>query len=222
MPDLSHLAAVRESYDTVAAAYVDLVPAPAALDPMSRGMLDAFAEAVRTTELGAVADVRCGPGKVTAYLAERGVPDVFGVDLSPAMVALAREAYPQLPFLVGSMTALPVGTGTLGGVLAYYSTHHTPPEALPFVFGEFYRALAPGGHLMLAGHVGEGQHLRPTEAYGGLPVSYASYLLPPDRMAELLVGARLVVTAQLTEAPAEGSTRGFATFLAQKPAPERT
>ncbi|MEU9701389.1 class I SAM-dependent methyltransferase [Streptomyces sp. NPDC047981] len=222
MPDLSHLTAVRESYDTVAAAYVGRVPPPTGLDPVSRRMLDAFAElAAGAARLGPVADVGCGPGKVTAYLAERGVADVFGVDLSPAMVRQARRAYPELPFVVGSMTALPVADRALGGVLAYYSTHHTPPEALPVVFGEFRRALAPGGHLMLAGHVGDGEVVRPTEAYGGLPVSYASYLLPPGRIGDLLERAGFVVDARLTqeagEGSGEGSRRRYGTFLARTP-----
>ncbi|MEU1278183.1 class I SAM-dependent methyltransferase [Streptomyces sp. NPDC005805] len=216
MPDLSHLAAVRESYDTVASDYVAQVKSPAELDPLSRGMLDVFAEVVRTAGLGPVADLGCGPGKVTAYLAEREVP-AFGIDLSPAMVELARRAYPDLRFDVGSMTSLPIGDDSLGGVLAYYSTHHTPPPLLPLVFGEFHRTLAPGGTVMLAGHVGAGQHLRPTRAYGGRPVSYESYLLPPDRIAELLKQAGLVLGARLVEEPAEGAERTFATFLARKP-----
>ncbi|MFF8913665.1 hypothetical protein ACF08M_10150 [Streptomyces sp. NPDC015032] len=85
------------------------------------------------------------------------------------------------------------------------------------VFSEFHRALVPGGHVMLAGHVGVGQHLRPTQAYGGLPVSYESYLLPPDRLAELLKQSGLVLTARLVEEPDEGAERTFATFLARKP-----
>lgn len=88
MPDLSHLAAVQESYDTVASDYVERIPAPAELDPLSRGMLNIFAELVRTADLGPVADLGCGPGRVTAYLAEHQVP-AFGMDLSPAMVELA-------------------------------------------------------------------------------------------------------------------------------------
>ncbi|WP_381796746.1 class I SAM-dependent methyltransferase [Streptomyces niveus] len=216
MPDLSYLAAVRESYDTVASAYVERVKTPAELDPLSRGMLNAFAEVVRTAGLGPVADVGCGPGRVTAYLAERQVA-AFGIDLSPAMVELARGAYPDLRFGVGSMTSLPIEDGSLGGVLAYYSTHHTPPALLPVVFGEFHRTLAPGGSLMLAGHVGPDQHLHPTQAYGGHPVSYESYLLPPDRIAELLKQAGFVLTARLVEEPAEGAERSFATLLAHKP-----
>ncbi|MFF3260163.1 methyltransferase domain-containing protein [Streptomyces sp. NPDC002932] len=216
MPDHAYLAAVRESYDTVASAYFERVKPPEELDPLSRGMLDVFAETVRTAGLGPVADLGCGPGRVAAYLAGRQV-DVFGLDLSPAMVELARTAHPDLRFGVGSMTSLPVGDGGLGGILAYYSTHHTPPALLPVVFGEFRRTLAPGGCLMLAGHVGSGQHFRPTQAYGGYPVSYESYLLPPDRIAELLKQAGFALTARLVEEPGEGAERTFATFLAHRP-----
>ncbi|MFB7740806.1 class I SAM-dependent methyltransferase [Streptomyces sp. NPDC056132] len=216
MPEHSYLAAVRESYDTVASDYFARVKAPSELDPLSRGMLDVFAEMVRTAGLGPVADLGCGPGKVTAHLAERHVP-AFGMDLSPVMIELARTAHPGLPFGVGSMTALPIADDSLGGILAYYATHHTPPALLPVVFGEFHRTLAPGACLMLAGHVGADQHLRPTQAYGGHPVSYESYLLPPDRIAELLKQAGLVLTARLVEEPAEGAQRTFATLLARKP-----
>lgn len=216
MTDLPYLAAVRESYDTVAADYAEQVRTPAELDPLSRAMLAAFAEVVRTAGAGAVADLGCGPGLVTAYLAELGV-STFGVDLSPAMVGLARRAFPGLRFTVGSMTALAVEDDELGGILAHYSTHHTPPELLPVVFGEFRRTLAPGGHLMLAGHVGAGERLRPTRAYGGHPVSFESYLLPPDRIAGLLEEAGLVVTARLVQAPGEGGRRTAGTFLARKP-----
>ncbi|WP_129261177.1 class I SAM-dependent methyltransferase [Streptomyces sp. M3] len=216
MTEPSYLAAVRESYDTVAADYAAFVKAPAELDPLSRGMLGSFAEVVRTAGRGPVADLGCGPGKVTAYLAGLDL-SVLGVDLSPKMIELARQAYPGLDFAVGSMTALPVEDGELGGILAYYSVHHTPAELLPVVFAQFTRALAPGGHLMMAGHVGDGEILRPTQAYGGNPVSYESHLLPPDRIATLLGEAGLVVTARLLEEPGEGSRRAAGTFFARKP-----
>ncbi|WP_328908190.1 methyltransferase domain-containing protein [Streptomyces sp. NBC_00234] len=216
MTDLSYLAAVRESYDTVAADYAEFVKNPAELDPLSRAMLAAFAETVRVAGQGPVADLGCGPGKVTAYLAELGVP-VFGIDLSPRMIALARQAYPGLSFRVGSMTELEVGDDELGGILVYYSAHHTPPEVLPVVFAELSRTLAPGGHLMLAGHVGEDEHVRPERAYGGHPVSYESHLVPAERIAALLGRAGLVVDAQLVQEPGNGTKRRVATFLASKP-----
>ncbi|MEU1005642.1 class I SAM-dependent methyltransferase [Streptomyces tibetensis] len=214
MTEPSYVTAVRESYDTVAADYARRVPEPAELDPVSRTLLAAFAEL--TASRGPVADLGCGPGKVTAHLAALGVP-VFGVDVSPKMIELARAAYPELRFTVGSMTALDIADGELGGILAYYSTHHTPPQWLPTVFAEFHRTLAPGGRLMLAGHVGNGEHLRPTRAYGDHPVSYESHLLPPERIAELLARAGLVVTTRVVQEPEGGVKRRAGTFLAYKP-----
>ncbi|MFE2580665.1 class I SAM-dependent methyltransferase [Streptomyces sp. NPDC059378] len=218
MTEPSYLAAVRESYDTVAADYAQLAKNPAELDPLSRAMLAAFAEVVQAAERGPVADLGCGPGKVTAHLAGLGVRP-FGVDLSPKMIELARQAYPSLNFTVGSMTALAIPDNELGGILAYYSTHHTPPELLPVVLAEFHRTLAPGGHLMMAGYVGDDVHLRPTQAYGGHPVSFESHLQPPDRITALLDQAGLVVTSQLLQEPGEDAKRTTGTFLARKPQP---
>jgi hypothetical protein len=81
MAGTGYLAAVRESYDTVAAACVRLVTAPDAMEPASRSMLAAFAELVRAPGLAPVADLGCGPGRVTACLAGLGLP-AFGLDLS--------------------------------------------------------------------------------------------------------------------------------------------
>ena len=86
---------------------------------------------------------------------------------------------------------------------------------LPAVFAEFHRTLAPGGHLLWGDHVGDGG-LRPTQATGR-PVSYESYLVPPDRWSHLLDQAGLVVTASLWKEPGEGSKRAAGTFFARKP-----
>lgn len=87
----AHLDAIRQSYDNVAADYARFVKDPGALDPVSRAVLSAFAELVVSSGLGPTADVGCGPGKVTAYLTELGVP-AFGVDLSPRMIELGTDA----------------------------------------------------------------------------------------------------------------------------------
>ncbi|MEU9335534.1 class I SAM-dependent methyltransferase [Streptomyces sp. NPDC048290] len=214
MSEPSFLTAVRESYDTIAADYVEHVPPPAALDPLSRAMLAAFAELVRTAGLGPVADLGCGPGRVTAYLAGLGVT-AFGVDVSPAMIGLARRAHPELRFTEGSMTALETGDATLGGILAWYSTHHTPARWLPTVLAEFHRTLAPGGHLLWGDYVGD-ERLQPTRSYGR-PVSYESHLLPLDQMVGLLEQAGLTVVARLEQQPDGRVKRPHACLLARRP-----
>ncbi|MEU9707755.1 class I SAM-dependent methyltransferase [Streptomyces sp. NPDC047967] len=217
MTDPSHLNEIRQSYDTVAADYARCVKDPGALDPVSRAVLSAFAELVTSSGLGPTADVGCGPGKVTAYLTGLGV-SAFGVDLSPKMIALARAAHPDLRFDVGSMSALAAGDGELGGVLAYYSTHHLPPAELPAVYGEFHRTLAPGGRLLLVTRVGEEGRRRRTYGYGdGDPAPFDSYRLPADRIAGLLEQAGFAITAQTLQAPEEGARRPVAGFLARKP-----
>ena len=55
-----------------------------------------------------------------AYLAELGVR-VVGVDLSPAMVEMARMRYPFLDFRVGSMVALPYRDGEWAGAVCAYA-----------------------------------------------------------------------------------------------------
>lgn len=137
-----YLDPIRQSYDAVAADYARTVKDPSELDPLSRAVLGAFAELVTSADLGPTADVGCGPGKVTAYMTGLGV-SAFGVDLSPRMVGLGRAAHPELRFDVGSMTALETGDGELGGILAFYSTHHLPAESLPGVFADFHPASVP-------------------------------------------------------------------------------
>ncbi|GHE27923.1 class I SAM-dependent methyltransferase [Streptomyces vinaceus] len=205
------LNSVRAAYDAVAVDYARLLGTELARRPLDRAMLAAFAEYVRGDGSGAaraVADLGCGPGHVTAHLGGLGVR-AFGVDLSPAMVAVARRTYPGLRFEVGSMAALDVADAVLGGVLAWYATAHTPPGELPALFAEFARVLAPGGHLLIAFEAGD-ERARLEHAYGR-PVGLDVYRTPPELVAGLLAGAGLEEIARQVRRPEgdEGSPRAF-------------
>jgi len=144
----SHLRTTADAYDAVAELYAELARDDLNTLPLDRAALAAFAEVARSAP-GPVAELGCGPGPVTAHLRDLGL-DVFGVDLSPVMIDLARAAYPDLRFEVGSMDALDLADGTLGGIVSWYSVIHAPPEDVPAYFAEFRRVLAPDGHLLLA------------------------------------------------------------------------
>ncbi|MFF7077918.1 class I SAM-dependent DNA methyltransferase [Streptomyces lavendulae] len=214
MTESSRLSAVRASYDAVAVDYARLLTGVLEAAPLDRAMLGAFAECVRGGGGGAVADVGCGPGRITAYLNGLGVR-AFGVDLSPAMVAVARRSYPGLRFEVGRMAPLDVADGALGGVVAWHSTAHTPPGELPAVFAEFARVLAPGGYALLAFEAGDGRR-RLDHAYGH-PVDLDVYATPPGLAADRLAEAGLTEVARLVREPDPDETgpRGF--LLTRKP-----
>ncbi|NEA62399.1 class I SAM-dependent methyltransferase [Streptomyces sp. SID12488] len=184
--------------------------------PLDRALLAAFAELVRAQGPAPVADIGSGPGDVTARLHALGVP-VFGVDLSPRMVALARRAHPGLRFHVGSMTSLDLPDETLGGVLALYSIIHVPDAALPTVFAEFRRVLAPGGHVLLGFQTGSDDGpLHLAERFGH-EMSLDYWFRTPDRVAGLLAKAGLTLHAQTVREPYEGEIRQRAYLLARKP-----
>jgi SAM-dependent methyltransferase len=211
----SYLRATRVAYDTVAVDYAKLVSAELAAKPLDRAMLAACADLVQAAGVGPVADLGCGPGRVTAHLHCLGLT-AFGVDLSPAMIAVARRAHPGLQFDEGSMTALDLPDDVLGGIVAWYSIIHTPPERLPVTFAEFHRVLAPGGHLLLAFQVGDGERVHLLQAYGHA-VSFHAYRLSPDHVTELLSQAGLVVHARLVREPEEPEKLQQAYLLARKP-----
>ena len=130
MIDEPHLLITRDSYDQVAGQYTDYVLEVFPTDVVDRAMIGLFAELVAGLDNLQVADVGCGPGHISDFLARRGL-SVRGVDLSPAMIDMARRARPDLRFDLGSLLELDIGDGSLGGVLAHYSIIHTPPDRVP-------------------------------------------------------------------------------------------
>jgi SAM-dependent methyltransferase len=190
--------ATRAAYDTVAADYADLLATGLDAKPLDRAMLAAFAELVLADGGAPVVDLGCGPGRVTAHLRTLGV-DAFGIDLSPAMVAEARRRHPALRFEEGSLAALDLADGAVGGIVAWYSIIHTPPAHLPAVLAEFRRVLAPGGHVLLAFQAGD-ERVHLEEAYGHA-VSLDAYRLLPESVVVLLRTAGLVTGARLLREP---------------------
>ncbi|HET8541596.1 MAG TPA: class I SAM-dependent methyltransferase [Anaeromyxobacter sp.] len=152
--DASALAAVRAAYDAVATAYAGQFLHELDAKPFDRALLVGFAELARGQ--GRVADLGTGCGHVARLLKEHGV-DVFGVDFSPATIALARDLHRDvgLELVEDDYFALHLADGALAGVTAFYAYVHLEPADLPAAFREVARVLRPGAPFLVGFHVGD-------------------------------------------------------------------
>jgi SAM-dependent methyltransferase len=112
--------------------------------PSDRALVSGWA----ATLTGPVLDAGCGPGQWSDFLFECGLT-VSGIDLVPEFVQRARLRYPDLSFEVGSFEALDAPTGSMGGVLAWYSLIHHSPLGIRTPLAEFARVIRPGGGLLV-------------------------------------------------------------------------
>ena len=140
---------VRAMFDRIARVY----------DPMNL-VISAFQEPRwrrRAVELsGASAgqrllDVATGTGKVAAGLLTRAQPggSVLGVDLSPAMIAVARRRFSArlgLDFVEGNALALPTESGTFDAATIAFGMRNLPDYGQGFA--EMARSVRPGGRVV--------------------------------------------------------------------------
>ena len=92
-------------------------------------------------------DVGCGEGRVDRDLTARG-HRVVGIDASPTLVRLAREADPAGDYRVGDASKLPLPDEAADLVVAFMSLQDV--EDLDGAIGEAARVLQPGGRLCSA------------------------------------------------------------------------
>jgi SAM-dependent methyltransferase len=100
-------------------------------------------------ERGTVVDLGCGSGILAARLLAAGY-DVLGIDLSSAMIAIARERAPAATFRVGSVHDEPLPDGVvavtaIGEVLGYATDPRAGLDAFARLATRAHAALVPGG-----------------------------------------------------------------------------
>jgi len=93
-------------------------------------------------------DVACGPGHLTNMMSKSGA-HVVGVDLSSAMIELAKRLYPGLTFYEARVEALPFENDSFDIALINFAIHHfARPE---IACAEIRRVIKRGGRLVFAG-----------------------------------------------------------------------
>ncbi|MFE6997632.1 class I SAM-dependent methyltransferase [Microbacterium sp. NPDC057659] len=174
---------IAAAYDSRAAEYIALV---GDIDQMEAPDVELI-RSWRDSTPGPLLDAGCGPGLWTAFLND-GSHDVAGIDLSPEFVQAARLRHPGIDFQVASSRELPFEDASFGGILAWYSLIHTPPEDLPAILAELARVLVPGGSILIGFFDGE-----PREPFAHAVTT--AYFWSAEALAALLADGGFAVVA---------------------------
>jgi SAM-dependent methyltransferase len=115
--------------------------------PLTRLVIEPLLDAAAVGPGMRVLDVGSGPGYLAAAAAARDATAV-GVDVAPAMVALARTLHPRVEFVQGDGERLRFADDSFDAVVANFAVpHFGRPERAA---AEFARVLSPGGKVALS------------------------------------------------------------------------
>jgi ubiquinone/menaquinone biosynthesis C-methylase UbiE len=131
-----------------------------------------------------ILDLGCGPGRDTKFFVDKGYK-VIGVDISPQMIALARNSVPQANFLVSDIESLKLKDESINAIWASASLLHVSKKAMSGVVENLYRTLKPGGIFYVSMKKGSGEELQADDRYGGVE-KFWNYV-SEDELTQLLV-----------------------------------
>ena len=131
----------RERHDSMAATYRDF------FTPVTALAIKPLFDAIRLRADAHLLDVATGPGSVAAEALEFGARPI-GVDLSPGMIELARNAHPGIDFRLAEVEHLPFADCSFDAIVCNFGLGHFPwPES---AVTECVRTLKPGGRIALS------------------------------------------------------------------------
>jgi len=117
---------------------------------------------------GLIVDLGCGTGLLARELANAGY-DVFGVDISEAMIEIARQRTPEAEFTVGSLFEIDIPRCEAVTAISEVLNYLFDPEGENLGFGRVFRrvhdSLVPGG-VFVFDVLGPGQVPLGTRAKG--------------------------------------------------------
>lgn len=124
---------------------------------------------------GLTADIGCGSGRDTAWLAANGFP-ATSYDASAGLLTEARRRHPGLTFTEATLPDLAtIAPATFANVLCETVIMHLPLESIPAAVARLVDILAPGGTLYLTWRVTEAGDQR--DAYRRLYAAFDAALV---------------------------------------------
>jgi SAM-dependent methyltransferase len=135
---------VRDGYSQWLATYDASVE-----DRMDLALLDRV-ETVTWSAVDVAADLGCGTGRTAAWLKERGVRAVHGVDVTTPMLAAARERGCHELLVDADVRASGLTEGAYPVVVCSLVDEHLPE--LHALYAEATRLLRPAGWFVLVGY----------------------------------------------------------------------
>jgi SAM-dependent methyltransferase len=141
----------------------------------NRPLFDAVLDAAAVDPGMAVLDVGCGSGLTLVLAAERGaVPS--GVDISPGLLAIARDRLPRADLREADMESLPFGDAAFDAVTGINAFQFAgdPRQALH----EAARVTRPGGRVVAS------LFAAPERSQGTLAHEAMTALIPPERAGD--------------------------------------
>lgn len=96
-----------------------------------------------------ILDAGCGAGRIINYLIGKGVPtsNIFGQDISPEMIKMARKKFSGITFIQGNITKTELRDNSIDLITCTMVIHDLDREDFKRTLGNFYRLLKKGGLL---------------------------------------------------------------------------
>lgn len=113
------------------------------LRPIHRDMLDLLAN----NNCKTIVDLCCGTGILAGMATRRGMT-ATGIDLSPAMLARARNRR-HTHFVEADATTLPLPDNTFDGAAVSFALHEKPQTIALEILSEANRIVRPGGNIVI-------------------------------------------------------------------------
>ena len=175
---MSEVEITRETYDEIASAYARNLKDPylGGSEAYHKMAIDRFVSLLPSPELR-ILDVGCGFGHDLGHFLSRGL-NIYGVDLSRSMLAMARRDFPGAQLCHMDMRWLNFAPGSFGGVWAAHCLYHIPKRDINRVIRGIQQVLLPRGTFFCSLKLGEGEGIYTDQqavSFPGKPRFYALY-----------------------------------------------